>query len=70
MLVVDRKCIARPQQYEVAEFAITHHFSASDARAILKRAGAIREEAIELARIEKRQKRHRRQVRTIGLMSP
>ncbi len=49
MAKMDRKLVAKTQQYEVAYFARKHRMSAADAREILQRAGRSREKANELA---------------------
>lgn len=41
MASMDRKLIAKTQQYEVAYFAKKHRLSAADARSILQQAGAV-----------------------------
>jgi hypothetical protein len=46
---MDRKLVAKSQQYEVAYFAKKHRISAADARAILQQAGRSREKANQLA---------------------
>lgn len=50
---MDRKLVAKSQQYEVAYFARKHRLSAADAREILQRAGRSRHKANELAEAEK-----------------
>jgi hypothetical protein len=50
---VDRKLVAKGQQYEVSYFARKHRISAADARSILQRAGRSRQRANELAEPEK-----------------
>lgn len=54
MTTMDRKLVAKSQQYEVAYFARKHGISAADARAILQQAGRSREKANELAEQQKR----------------
>jgi len=51
---MDRKLVAKSQQYEVAYFSKKHRISAADARSILQRAGRSREKAKKLATSEKR----------------
>lgn len=46
---MDRKLVAKSQQYEVAYFARKHRITAADAREILQRAGRSRDKANELA---------------------
>lgn len=50
---MDRKLVAKSQQYEVAYFARKHRISAADARAILQQAGRSREKANELAEADR-----------------
>ena len=45
---MDRKLVAKSQQYEVAYFARKHGMTAADARAILQKAGRSREKANEM----------------------
>lgn len=54
MVVVDRRLVAKTQQYEIAYFARKHGISAADARSVLQRAGRSREKANELAQAEKK----------------
>ena len=49
MASMDRKLIARTQQYEVSYFARKHRLSAAEARAILQEAGRSRARANSLA---------------------
>jgi len=51
---MDRKLVAKSQQYEVAYFARKHRMTAADARAILQEAGRSREKANELAEARRR----------------
>lgn len=53
MAKLDRKLVAREQQYEVSYFARKHQISTADARSILQRAGRSRENANALARSER-----------------
>jgi len=57
MPLMDRKLVAKSQQYEVAYFARKHRISAADARSILQRAGRSREKANELAQADKGRRR-------------
>lgn len=54
MAKMDRKLVAKEQQYEVSYFARKHRITAADARAILQRAGRSREKANELATADRR----------------
>ena len=54
MAKMDRKLVARSQQYEVAYFARKHRITAADARAIIQQAGRSREKANELAEAGKK----------------
>jgi hypothetical protein len=51
---MDRKLVAKTQQYEVEYFARKHRLAAADARAILQQAGRSRVKANELADAGKR----------------
>ena len=51
---MDRKLVAKSQQYEVAYFARKHRLTAAEARAILQKAGRSREKANELVQKERR----------------
>ena len=53
---MDRKLVAKTEQYEVSYFAKKHRITAADARAILQKAGRSRDKANELAGEEKGQK--------------
>jgi hypothetical protein len=53
MPLMDRKLVAKEQQYEVSYFARKHKISAADARSILQRAGRSREKANQLAQAER-----------------
>jgi hypothetical protein len=55
MATMDRKLVAKSQQYEVAYFARKHRISAADARGILQAAGRSREKANALAAHSKAQ---------------
>lgn len=57
MANMDRKLVAKSQQYEVAYFAKKHRITAADARAILQEAGRSREKANELADAGKKRSR-------------
>jgi len=46
---MDRKLVAKSQQYEVAYFARKHRIAAAEARTILQQAGRSREKGNELA---------------------
>ena len=54
MAKMDRKLIAKTQQYEVSYFARKHRISAADAREILQKAGRSRDKANALAEAEKK----------------
>jgi uncharacterized protein DUF3606 len=54
MANMDRKLVAKSQQYEVRYFAQKHRISAADAREILQRAGRSREKANALAEAGKK----------------
>ena len=54
MAKMDRKLVAKTQQYEVSYFARKHRITAADARAILQQAGRSRESANELAESSKK----------------
>ncbi len=54
MTSMDRKLVAKSQQYEVAYFARKHRITAADARAILQQAGRSRDKANELAEASKK----------------
>jgi hypothetical protein len=53
---MDRKLIAKTQQYEVSYFARKHRISAADARAILQDAGRSRQKANQMAEAGKKRK--------------
>jgi hypothetical protein len=56
MTDMDRKLVAKSQQYEVRYFATKHRISAADARAILQEAGRSRDKANLLAENSKARK--------------
>ncbi len=57
MASMDRKLVAKSQQYEVSYFARKHGLTTADARAILQQAGRSRDKANELADSGKRKRR-------------
>jgi hypothetical protein len=52
--MMDRKLVAKGQQYEVSYFARKHRITAAGARAILQQAGCSRDKAKELGERGKR----------------
>ena len=54
MVAMDRKSVAKKQQYEVAYFAQKHRITAADAREILQKSGPSREKANDLAQAGKK----------------
>ena len=56
MSSLDRKVVAKTEQYEAAYFGAKHGLAPGDARAILQRAGVSRKKADALAEGTKKQR--------------